>query len=229
MTTHSLGLEGVTKYYPNGQVIALDAVTVRVTSREFVAITGPSGAGKSTLMALLGLLDIPTEGVVAFDGHDIAQWSPRVLARQRGQRIGFVFQESHLLWDRTALENVELRLRYAGVPRTSRTDLAIGALRSVGLEPRQLARVATLSGGERQRVALASAIAPRPAFLLCDEPTGNLDTANTDRVLRLLAEANGLGMAIVLVTHNIEVARAANRRIVMRDGRIVGDEHDRLP
>ncbi len=219
--TSSIALDAVTKYYPNGSVTALQDVTVRIEAGDFVAITGPSGCGKSTLLGILGLLDVPTEGEVWSNDRNVSSLSKRAVAAIRGSRIGFVFQESHLIWERSALENVLLRLRYARVPRDQRIEMAHEALADVGLTSRESARTTTLSGGERQRVALASALSANPDFLLCDEPTGNLDTKNAQKIMELIVRANENGVAVVLVTHNEQITKLADDRITMSDGRLV--------
>ncbi len=203
---------------------ALAPTSLEIEHGEFVAIVGPSGSGKSTLMNLIGLLDRPSAGTLLFEGRSCANLSPDHLARMRNRRLGFVFQQYHLLPRLTALANVELPLAYASVPRKERRRRAEAALRAVGLPWAAERRPASLSGGEQQRVAIARAIVATPALLLADEPTGALDSASGQAVLELLESLNAAGMAVVLVTHDMKVAARAQRVIRMRDGEIVADD-----
>ncbi|MFD2008747.1 ABC transporter ATP-binding protein [Streptomyces narbonensis] len=185
---------------------------------EFVAVVGPSGSGKSTFLNVAGLLDAPTEGTYRLDGIDTAALSDGDRTALRGRRIGFVFQAFHLMPHRSATENVMLSMVYSAVPRAERRSRAREALARVGLAHRVDALPGRLSGGERQRVAIARALAGRPSLLLCDEPTGNLDSGNAETVLALLGELHASGMTVVVITHDSEVAARAGRTVTIRDG-----------
>ncbi|MBX6381714.1 MAG: ABC transporter ATP-binding protein [Microbispora sp.] len=204
-------------------VDALRGVDLRVEQGEFVAIVGPSGSGKSTLMHLLGCLDRPTSGTLRVNGVDVATLDDSGLADLRNRTIGFVFQSFHLLARTSALDNVALPLVYRGVPRAERRERARRALEAVGLGHRLTHRPSQMSGGEQQRVAVARALVGDPRVLLADEPTGNLDSRNGEEVMGLLERLNEGGVAVVLVTHDAEVAARARRRIHVRDGRIERD------
>ena len=215
----------LSKSYTTGRVTvdALRGVTLTVMPGEFVAVMGPSGSGKSTLLALLGLLERPTGGRYALAGEETTGLGERATARMRRERIGFVFQGFNLLPRATALANVELPLLYAGVPRIERRERAEAALGSVGLLERRAHRPAELSGGQQQRVAIARALVTRPAVILADEPTGNLDSRSEGEVLELLAAAHAAGATLVLVTHSAEVAGHGTRVVHVRDGLIESD------
>lgn len=215
-------LEEAGRVYRSGAVPveALRPTDLEVQRGDYIAVTGPSGSGKSTLLHILGCLDRPSQGVYRFEGQDVASLDDTELARVRGSRIGFVFQRFHLLRDETACRNVELPMLYQGLPRRERTRRAKEALERVGLGQRVGHAPGQLSGGEQQRVALARALVKRPALLLADEPTGNLDTASGSKVLALLDEANAQGTTIILITHDLEVADRARRRLVIRDGTV---------
>jgi putative ABC transport system ATP-binding protein len=185
---------------------------------------GPSGSGKSTLMNVIGCLDTPTSGEYWLNGQEVSRMPDDALARVRNREIGFVFQTFNLLPRASALQNVELPLVYAHVPRRERVRRSLEALQSVGLSDRASHRPTELSGGQRQRVAVARALVTEPSLLLADEPTGNLDTATGEEILGLFDRLNAAGHTILLVTHDQDVAARAGRRIVMRDGRIVADE-----
>ena len=220
-------LQGVRKTYRMGDedVHALDGVDLALERDELAAILGPSGSGKSTLMHILGFMDQPTAGRILFEGEDVSHLSPDRRAWYRSHRVGFVFQSFNLLPRLTVVENVALPLLYredAGDDR-AREARAREALERVGMGHRLAHRPTELSGGERQRVAIARAIVGRPALILADEPTGNLDTRNVDRVLALLAELRREGIAVLLVTHDLGVAEHASRVITMRAGRIQED------
>ena len=205
-------------------VCALSRFSLNVCAGEYVAITGPSGAGKSTLLNVLGLLDRPTSGSYEFDGMDVAALPERDRTALRGARIGFVFQAFHLLPYRTALENVMLAQIYNGSPRAGRYDRARSALEQVGMLHRMHALPGTLSGGEQQRVAIARALVNRPAILLCDEPTGNLDSANSEALLELFAGLNRAGLTLIVITHDPRVAAGARRRLAILDGMLEADQ-----
>jgi putative ABC transport system ATP-binding protein len=198
-------------------------VTFTVRGGELVGVVGPSGSGKSTLLHLMGTLDRPTGGMVRITGLDVGDMSDPELAALRASRIGFVFQQFHLAEHTTAVENVADGLLYAGVPAAERRVRAREALAQVGLAERADFRPSKLSGGERQRVAIARALVGRPAIVLADEPTGNLDSASGGAILALLKELHRGGATIVVVTHNHELAAELPRRVEVRDGRIVRD------
>ncbi len=206
-----------------GDVWALRNVDLSVESGEYLALIGPSGSGKSTLMNLLGCLDRPTEGRYLLDGAAVERLDDAELADVRNRKIGFVFQTFNLMARQTALENVALPLVYAGLSRAERRRRAGEALRRVGLEHRVDHRPDQLSGGQRQRVAVARALVTRPALILADEPTGNLDQATGREVLGLFDELHREGATIVLVTHDPKIAQHARRRIELVDGSVRAD------
>jgi putative ABC transport system ATP-binding protein len=216
----------LTKVYGRGEnrVEALTGINMNVEPGEWIAIMGPSGSGKSTLMNLFGLLDRPTSGSYALDGRDVSRLRVSELARARRDLIGFVFQSYNLLPRESALKNVELPMVYAGVGRKERRKRALGVLETVGLAERAHHRPPELSGGQMQRVAIARALINRPALLLADEPTGNLDTVSGAEILDLFEELNASGVTVVVVTHDAEVAARTQRVVELRDGRIVADE-----
>ncbi|MDY6936588.1 MAG: ABC transporter ATP-binding protein [Cyanobacteriota bacterium] len=220
-------LDNISKVYGTGntEVRALDRVSLRVDEGEYCSIMGPSGSGKSTAMNVIGCLDRPTTGHYYLDGVDAARVSDLELASIRNQKLGFVFQQFHLLPQLTALENVMLPMVYAGVSSGERRERATVALTRVGLEDRLHNRPNQLSGGQQQRVAIARAIVNRPVVLLADEPTGALDTQTTQEVMDIFAELNASGITIVMVTHEPEVARQTQRIVWFRDGCVL---HDRL-
>jgi putative ABC transport system ATP-binding protein len=214
------------RYVTRGETIhALREVSLSVARGEYIAIMGPSGSGKSTLMNLLGCLDTPDDGDYWLSGQLVSEMTGAQLARVRNREVGFVFQSFALLPRATALQNVELPLVYGHVPRRERIERSLAALSSVGLADRAAHRPNELSGGQRQRVAVARALVTRPSLLLADEPTGNLDSATGEEILGLFDALHAGGNTILLVTHESEVACRAGRRLLMRDGRIVGDEH----
>jgi putative ABC transport system ATP-binding protein len=219
-----LALERVTKIYGSSPPVpALRGISFRVEPGELVAIVGPSGSGKSTLLHLMGTLERPSSGRVLVTGLDLATLSDRELAAVRATRVGFVFQQFFLAEHSTALENVADGLLYAGVPVEQRRRYAAEELQRVGLGDRLAARPTQLSGGERQRVAIARALVRRPAIVLADEPTGNLDSTNGHAIMELLGELNATGATIVVITHEHEIAARFPRRIVLRDGLVVAN------
>ncbi|PSB07139.1 ABC transporter [filamentous cyanobacterium CCP2] len=220
-------LEHVNKTYGSGEtaVHALADVNLTIEVGEYCAIMGPSGSGKSTAMNVIGCLDRPTSGRYFLDEVDVANLSDVELAHIRNRKLGFVFQQFHLLPQLSALENVMLPMVYGGVPNKERRERAAEALTRVGLSNRLNNKPTQLSGGQQQRVAIARAIVNRPVVLLADEPTGALDSHTTQEVLAIFGELNASGITVIMVTHESEVARKTNRIVWFRDGQVL---HDRL-
>ena len=220
-----LSLEGVSRIYGEEvQVSALDGVSMEIRAGEFVSIVGPSGSGKSTMLGLLGILDLPTHGVIRVRGVDVSELSDAERSSLRGDAIGFVFQQFHLIPHLTALGNVETALLYRGLSSRQRRGRAMEALEQVGLGARHDHRPVQLSGGEQQRVAIARAITTQPGVVLADEPTGALDSRNAENVLEIFHDLQTSERAICIVTHDLHVADSARRKISMLDGHIVSDE-----
>jgi putative ABC transport system ATP-binding protein len=222
MSTPLIELQNVSRIYDLGhvQVKALQGVDLNVQSGEFLAIVGPSGSGKSTLMNIVGCLDRPTGGTYILNGTPVADLDDDGLARLRSRTIGFVFQNYNLLPRTSALENVATPLLYQGVSRKDRLARARAALERLGLGDRVNHVPTELSGGQQQRVAIARALVTEPALLLADEPTGNLDSSSGADVITLLHELNAGGRTIVMITHDVDVARVASRQVHVRDGRL---------
>jgi putative ABC transport system ATP-binding protein len=217
--------ERVEREYALGgaRVRALRGIDLTICRNEYVAIMGPSGSGKSTLMNLIGCLDVPTAGSYWLNGSRISELGEDALARIRTREIGFVFQTFNLLPRASALQNVELPLAYAGVPKARRREIATAALERLALGPRVHHRPSELSGGERQRVAIARALVNEPSIVLADEPTGNLDTETGVGIMELFDELHGRGQTVILVTHEPEVAAHAERCLHLRDGMLLRD------
>ncbi|MEM9808236.1 MAG: ABC transporter ATP-binding protein [Cyanobacteria bacterium P01_D01_bin.56] len=227
--SHLIQLKNISKTYGVGdlQVYALKSVDLTINAGDYCAIMGPSGSGKSTMMNMIGCLDRPTHGDYWLDGEEIAHLDTKQLAGIRNRKIGFIFQQFHLLHQMTAVENVVLPMIYAGVPAGERESRAIAALQRVGLGDRLANRPNQLSGGQQQRVAIARAIVNQPKLLLADEPTGALDTQMSQEIMDIFAELNQQGMTLVMVTHDPEVAQRCRRTITFRDGSILHNSHDK--
>jgi putative ABC transport system ATP-binding protein len=220
-----LTLTDISKVYRTTEVetLALNGVSLTIEAGEFVAIMGPSGCGKSTLMNVLGLLDSPSTGSYGFFGEEVAKLPETRLTQLRRDSIGFVFQSFNLIDDLTVAENVEVALLYRSVAGAERKRRVTEALERVGIAHRARHRPQQLSGGQQQRVAVARALVSEPRLILADEPTGNLDTANGDEVMRLLTEAAAAGVTVVMVTHSLVHAAIAQRTIKLLDGRVVSE------
>jgi len=218
-------LKHLTKTFRTGDIetTALDRIDLDIEAGEYLAITGPSGCGKSTLLGILGLLDAPSGGEYWFDGHNVAGWGEKQLNSLRRGRIGFVFQSFNLIDDLSVAENIALALEYGELPARTRRERVDEVMERLGIAHRASHRPSQLSGGQQQRVAIARAIAARPALLLADEPTGNLDSAHGAEVMRILRELNAEGTTLVMVTHSLEHAAQASRTLRLLDGRVVVD------
>ena len=224
--TEVVRLDNVTKVYQMGdqRVEALKGISFSIVRGEFVAIMGASGSGKSTCMNMLGCLDVPTSGDYLLEGTNVGRLSRNELAEIRNSKLGFVFQGFNLLPRTTARENVELPLVYSKLPAEQRRPRALAALAKVGLEERAGHYSNQLSGGQQQRVAIARALVNDPAIILADEPTGNLDSKTSDEIMTLFQGLNRLGITIIMVTHEPDVAAYAGRQLVFRDGLIIDDK-----
>jgi len=220
-----ISVRNLTREYLMGAevVYALQGASLDIRRNEYVAIMGPSGSGKSTLMNLIGCLDTPTSGEYWLSGQEVSRMRDDALARVRNREIGFVFQTFNLLPRATALHNVELPLVYSGVSSKERRQRAMEALDRVGLGDRVGHRPNELSGGQRQRVAIARALVNRPALLLADEPTGNLDSTTSDELMQVFQQLHDEGQTIVMVTHEPDIAAHAHRVVVLKDGRVESD------
>ncbi len=218
-------LENIKKIYQMGstEVRALDGVSLEVAAHEFVSIIGPSGSGKSTLMNMIGCLDVPTSGRYWIDGVEGSMMGDNDLADLRNHKIGFIFQQYNLLPKLSAYENVELPLIYKGLSASKRYKLAMEALDRVGLADKSRHKPTELSGGQQQRVSIARALASHPALILADEPTGALDSKSGIEIMQMMHELHEEGNTIILITHDLNIAKQAKRIITIKDGRIVGD------
>ena len=220
-----ISLTNIKRHYDvGGEIVrALDGVDLKIQQNEYISIMGPSGSGKSTLMNMIGCLDTPTEGTYEFGGELVHEMDDDQLASIRNRKIGFVFQTFNLLPKATALRNVEVPLIYSNIPKEDRLEMANSALVSVGLGDRVDHKPNELSGGQRQRVAIARALVNDPSIILADEPTGNLDSKSGIEIMKILDQLHSKGNTIILVTHEQEIARHANRIITIFDGRVKKD------
>jgi putative ABC transport system ATP-binding protein len=219
-------VESLAKLFPGPpEVPALLPCCFTIERGDYIAITGPSGSGKTTLLSLLGLLEIPTSGSYYLEGIDVAGLTDKQRAGVRARRIGFVFQAFHLVGYRSVVDNVELGLLYHGLTGKQRRNRALDVIDHVGLTNRRDGLCSQLSGGEKQRVAIARTLIREPSLVLCDEPTGNLDSASSEQVLGLIEKLHTAGLTVVMITHDPSIARRARRNLTMNDGRV--SEHDR--
>lgn len=225
MKTPIIQASHLSKIYKTGEMetTALDDVSFEIEKGDFVAIMGPSGSGKSTLMHILGALDTPTSGTYILDGKDVGSLQDDELAEIRNKKIGFIFQAYNLLPRTSALKNVMLPMRYAGIPPEERLKTATKFLAMVGLSQRLEHTTNQLSGGQQQRVAIARGLAMNPAILLADEPTGNIASAQADEIMSIFKEVNNAGHTIVMITHEPDIAAHAKRVITIKDGKIIKD------
>ncbi len=221
-----LELKNIKKYYKMGEttVKALDGINLKIEDGEFVTIIGPSGSGKSTMMNIVGCLDVATEGEYFVDGVEISKYSENQLAFLRNKKMGFIFQGFNLLSNMTAYENVELPLIYQGISAKKRHSAVVKALEMVGMKERMKHKPTELSGGQQQRVAIARALATKPKCILADEPTGNLDSATGDEIMKILKNLNDKGTTVIIITHNDEIAALSRRVVRIHDGKIDSDE-----
>jgi len=223
--------QDVSKLYQMGDttIRAADHISMKIDAGEFVAIVGQSGSGKSTCMNIIGCLDVPTEGTYLLDGNDVGQMNKNQLAAIRNRKLGFIFQQYNLLPKLTLLENVEVPLMYAGVPRAERQERARVALEMMGLGDKLRQKPLQLSGGQQQRVSIARALVGEPAVILADEPTGALDSKTGREVLQILHDVHEAGNTVVLITHDNSIARQAQRIIRLEDGRVIYDGNSQAP
>ncbi|HPR99616.1 MAG TPA: ABC transporter ATP-binding protein [Candidatus Woesebacteria bacterium] len=221
-----LELVNIVKTYISGNTTfnALDGVSLCINQGEFISITGPSGSGKSTLMHIVGLLDNPTSGQVLLEGQDISHLDEEELAKTRNVTLGFVFQQFNLLAKTSAIENVSLPLLYSDVPKSQRLSKSIEMLTKVGLSDKLKNTPAQLSGGQQQRVAIARALINDPKIILADEPTGNLDSKSGKEIMSLFHQLHHEGRTIILVTHDLELAKQAERLIIIKDGKVTSNQ-----
>ena len=222
-------MENITKIYKMGEndVRALDDVSLHIKPHEFVSIIGPSGSGKSTLMNMIGCLDVPTSGRYWIDGIEVSQMKDNQLADLRNQKLGFIFQQYNLLTKLSAMENVELPLIYRGISTAKREKMAMEALRRVGLEDKASHKPTELSGGQQQRVSIARALCSRPSLILADEPTGALDSKSGVEIMQMMHELYNEGNTIIIITHDLNIAKQAERIVTIKDGKIVSDIDNR--
>lgn len=222
-------LEGITKVYKMGdtEVRALDGVDLHIRQHEFVSVIGPSGSGKSTLMNMIGCLDVPTSGRYWIDGVEGSKMRDNQLADLRNRKLGFIFQQYNLLTKLSALENVELPLIYRGISASKRRAMAEEALERVGLKDKMHHRPTELSGGQQQRVSIARALSSHPSLILADEPTGALDSKSGVEIMQMLHELHEEGNTIVIITHDLGIAKQAERIVTIRDGKITSDIDNR--
>jgi putative ABC transport system ATP-binding protein len=220
-----LQVRNLTKTYMQGKIAvhALNNVSFEVRRGEFLSIVGPSGSGKSTLLSMIGLLDKPTSGSVSIDGVEVTKAKDSEAPKIRREKIGFVFQHFNLIPTLTALENVDIAMRFARVPKNKRKKIAIELLTQMGIAERMTHKPSELSGGEQQRVAIARALANHPAIILADEPTGEVDTKTRDKIIEILKELSDEGHTILVVTHDTSFSQKTKRIITMQDGSILSD------
>lgn len=222
-------LENISKIYKMGdnEVRALDGVSLHIKPHEFVSVIGPSGSGKSTLMNIIGCLDVPTGGQYWIDGIEGSEMTDNQLADLRNKKIGFIFQQYNLLSKLSSLENVELPLIYRGIPAQKRQEMAMLALEKVGLADKAMHKPTELSGGQQQRVSVARALCGNPSLILADEPTGALDSKSGAEIMQMIHDLHDEGNTIVIITHDLNIAKQAERIITIRDGKITSDIDNR--